>query len=126
MNIGTEFLGCTDKLYGVSGTDMLDHDSSTASKCEHTVTCNHYFFCDSRRTDNTKSGRSFSGIDTIVGDKGFVLFVETDRHMKGGCFLHSFITECGIKKRDSVICKSTGTGICQSIEIGQFFTIQSV
>ena len=66
VNVSTELLCCADKFYRISGTDMLDDNSSTASKSKHTVTGNHNFFSDCRRTNNTKLGRSFSGIDSVV------------------------------------------------------------
>ena len=37
--------------------------------------------------------------------------------MKCSCFLHGFIAEGGVKERNSIISKSTGTSIGKSIEI---------
>ena len=48
VDVSTEFFCCTDKFNGVCGADMLDYDSSTASKGKHTVTGNHHFLGDRR------------------------------------------------------------------------------
>ena len=126
MDVSTEFFCCTDKFNGVCGADMLDHDSSTASKRKHTITCYHNFFSNGRRTDDIKFFSGFSGIDAVIGDEFFVFFVKADRHMKFGCFLHCLIAECGIHEWNTIIGKSTGTGTGKCIEISHFFAIQTV
>ena len=105
---------------------MLDHDSSAASKRKHTITCYHHFFCDGRRTDDIKFFSGFSGIDAIIGDKGFVLFVKTDWHMKCSSLLHCLIAEYRVEKRNTIIGEATGACIGKCIEISHFFTIQTV